>query len=150
MTLPLPNPLKVQIVEEARKWIGTPYRHQGSLRGVGADCLGLLRGIWREIYGSEPEAPGPYSIDWAEKGGEDRFLEAAIKHFMATDKAPLPGHLILFRWNANALAKHAGVMAGADTFIHSYSGIGVVESPLVPAWRRKIAGVFEFPKLGAL
>ncbi len=28
------------IVRAARGWIGTPYRHQASLKGVGTDCLG--------------------------------------------------------------------------------------------------------------
>ncbi|MEM1422329.1 MAG: peptidase P60, partial [Pseudomonadota bacterium] len=38
-----------QIAYEASRWIGTPYRHQASLRGVGCDCLGLLRGVWRAL-----------------------------------------------------------------------------------------------------
>ena len=38
---------RAAIVAEARAWIGTPYRHQASLKGIGCDCLGLLRGIWR-------------------------------------------------------------------------------------------------------
>ena len=44
------------VVERARAWIGTPYRHQASCRGAGTDCLGLLRGLWREMLGPEPEA----------------------------------------------------------------------------------------------
>jgi NlpC/P60 family putative phage cell wall peptidase len=38
------------LVTLARGWIGTPYRHQASLKGVGCDCLGLLRGVWREAW----------------------------------------------------------------------------------------------------
>ena len=34
---------------------------------------------------------------------------------------------------------------GHATLIHAYSGHGVVESPLTPAWARRIAGVFRFP-----
>ena len=45
------------IVSEARRWIGTPYRHQASLIGVGADCLGLVRGVWRNLYGYDAEKP---------------------------------------------------------------------------------------------
>ena len=37
----------------ARAWLGTPYRHQASVKGVGADCLGLVRGLWREVAGAE-------------------------------------------------------------------------------------------------
>lgn len=50
-----------EIVAEARRWIGTPYRHQASLCGVGCDCLGLLRGVWRALIGPEPERIGAYS-----------------------------------------------------------------------------------------
>src|SRR3989338_4143365 len=63
-TAPVSNhatPLTRQaIVAAARSWIGTPYRHQASLKGAGCDCLGLVRGVWRELYGDEPEAPPPY------------------------------------------------------------------------------------------
>jgi len=46
---------------------------------------------------------------------------------------------------AGSVAKHVGILAG-ETLIHAYSGHGVVESPLTPAWRRRIAGVFRFPE----
>jgi NlpC/P60 family putative phage cell wall peptidase len=44
-----------QIVAAARGWLGTPYHHQASVKGVGCDCLGLIRGLWRELLGDEPE-----------------------------------------------------------------------------------------------
>ncbi len=136
-----------RIVMLARGWIGTPYRHQASRKGVGCDCLGLVRGIWRELYGAEPEAPTPYSADWAERGGEERLLDAALRHFgsvlpLAEARA---GDVIVLRWKAGAIAKHAGILAASDRFIHAYEQAAVVESPLVTAWRRRIAGVFRFP-----
>jgi hypothetical protein len=60
-----------RIIAEARSWIGTPYRHQASLKGVGCDCLGLLRGVWRAVMGAEPETP-PYAPDWAEAGAGNK------------------------------------------------------------------------------
>ena len=53
---------KTEIVASARGWIGTPYRHQCSQKGLGADCLGLLRGVWREVIGPEPEASDQSSV----------------------------------------------------------------------------------------
>ena len=38
---------RAAIVAEARAWIGTRYCHQASVKGVGCDCLGLVRGVWR-------------------------------------------------------------------------------------------------------
>lgn len=33
------------LLAEARSWLGTPFKHQGRLKGVGCDCLGLLIGV---------------------------------------------------------------------------------------------------------
>ncbi len=60
----------------------TPYRHQASLKGVGCDCLGLVRGVWRAVVGAEPERAPPYGRDWAEASGEEAFARAARKHLI--------------------------------------------------------------------
>lgn len=133
-----------RVIAEAVSWIGTPYRHQGSTRGVGCDCLGLLRGVWRALIGDEPEAIAPYQPDWAEAGG-DRLMEAARRHMVARQAAPGRGDVILFRWRPHMAAKHAGIALDADRFIHAYEGCSVTISALVPQWRRRIAGVFALP-----
>ncbi len=136
-----------KVLAIANSWIGTPYRHQASLKGVGCDCLGLVRGIWRELYGEEPEQPGPYANDWAERSGEDRLAEAALRHF----GAPIafahsrPGDVILFRWREGCAAKHAGILAQNGYFIHAYEQAAVIQSALVPAWARRVAFTFRFP-----
>ena len=53
------------IVAIARGWIGTPYVHQASVKGAGCDCLGLLRGVWREVHGEEPEAAPAWVVGQA-------------------------------------------------------------------------------------
>lgn len=144
------SPVASRIVAEALTWIGTPYRHQGSRKGVGCDCLGLVRGVWRAVYGDEPEAPGPYAADWAEASGEDRLLAAARRHCIQKTRDEIAaGDLLLFRWRPNVPAKHAGILAADDCFIHAYQGHSVLVSTLVPHWRRRIAGVFAFPELPA-
>lgn len=141
-------PVASRIIAEARTWIGTPYRHQGSRNGVGCDCLGLVRGVWRGVYGEEPEAPGPYAADWAEAGGEDRLLTAARRYCIEKGREDMAaGDLLLFRWRPNVPAKHAGILLGEHRFIHAYQGHSVLVSALVPHWRRRIAGVFAFPEL---
>lgn len=137
-----------QVLLIAHSWIGTPYRHQASLKGVGCDCLGLVRGIWRELYGREPELPPPYAPDWAERSGEDRLMDAAARHFdpPIPPAEALPGDLLLFRWRPHMAAKHAGILAGERLFIHAYEQAAVIASPLVPSWRRRIAAAFRFPE----
>ena len=138
----------MRVLAIAEGWIGTPYRHQGSTKGVGCDCLGLIRGVWRELYGGEPELPQPYAPDWAERSGEDRLMNAAIRHFgppLAASQGK-PGDLVLFRWRPDYAAKHAGILDEANHFIHAYEQAAVVRSALVPSWRRRIAGIFRFPE----
>lgn len=133
-------------VSLARDWIGTPYRHQASLKQVGTDCLGLIRGVWRELYGQEPERPPPYTPDWAERLGEDTLMHAALRHlFEKAVSEARPGDVLLFRMGLGCPAKHAAILSGPDTIIHAYWSRSVCETRLVPWWRRRIAGAFSFP-----
>jgi NlpC/P60 family putative phage cell wall peptidase len=135
------------VVEEALAWLGTPYRHQGRLKGVGCDCIGLVLGVWRAVYGTAPELPGPYAPDWAEAGGEERLLAGLRRHFHEKQPSEMAaGDLLLFRWRPHLPAKHAGVLVGQDHFVHAYEGMAVSLSALVPQWRKRIAGVFAFPE----
>ena len=137
------------IVQEARAWIGTPYHHQASVKGVGTDCLGLLRGVWRAVYGCEPEAVPAYTYDWAEPQGDERLWAAAARHMRAVPRHQAQaGDLLLFRMRGGSVAKHVGLLAEAgssSTFIHAYSGHSVLESPLTPPWQRRVVAVFRFP-----
>ena len=136
-----------RIITEARKWLGTPYRHQGCRCQVGTDCLGLVRGVLEAVSGERLPEPGAYSADWAERGGEDRLLMAA-RQFCGepvTLDAAMAGDLLLFRWRSGMAAKHLGFLSATDRFIHAYEGAGVIESPLVPGWRRRITAVFRWP-----
>lgn len=134
----------------ARDWLGTPYLHQGAARGVGTDCLGLLRGIWRTLYGAEPEAVPPYTPDWSEPQRDELLWAAALRHLVALPGCvpQAPGEVLLFRMREGAVAKHLGITAriGAGaSFIHAYTGHGVIESPLSRPWQRRIVARFNFP-----
>lgn len=136
------------IVAEARSWIGTPYRHQASLKGVGCDCLGLIRGVWRAVVGEEPERAPPYAPDWAEASGAETFGLAAARHLVpvACD-AFAEGDLLLFRWRAHLPAKHAAIVTAPALMVHAHDGACVAEVALAPWWRRRLAYAFRFPNL---
>ncbi len=65
-------------VEAVRGWLGTPYRHQASLKGEGADCLGLVRGVWRETVGAEPTELPAYQPGWRWAGRKPCWTRPAI------------------------------------------------------------------------
>ena len=135
-----------KIVAEARAWLGTPYRHQASLKGVGCDCLGLVRGVWRAVIGEEPERAPAYAPDWAEAAKGEPLAEAAARHLTAIDRdAFREGDVLLFRWRANLPAKHAAIVTAPALMVHAHDGASVAEVALAPWWRRRIAYAFRFP-----
>ena len=136
------------VIAHARAWIGTPYHHQASLRGVGADCLGLVRGILREITGVEPDRLPPYTRDWAEASGDEAMLAGARAHLAEVPVGRArPGDVLIFRLRAGLAAKHAAILASPGTMIHAIEGAPVAEVPYGRWWRRHLAGVFSFPGL---
>ena len=139
-------PTRADVVATTRAWLGTPYKHQASVKGIGADCLGLVRGVWRELYGAEPEAVPPYAADWAETTGEEALAFAARRHLqeIAIDDAG-PGNVLLFRLRKDCAAKHAAILVEPFRMIHAYSGHAVAESWLSYWWERRRAYAFRFP-----
>jgi NlpC/P60 family putative phage cell wall peptidase len=135
------------IVQTARAWLGTPYVHQASVKGAGCDCLGLLRGVWRELHGEEPETAPPYSPDWAEAKGEETLYLALSRHLREIGTANLaPGDIALFRMNPRGPAKHCGIVAekeGRQTLIHARQNKRVSEEPFAPFWKKKLAYAFR-------
>lgn len=147
--------MRAAVVATARGWLGTPYRHQASVRGQGADCLGLIRGVWRELVGAEPEAMPPYGADWAEVGGEETLLAAARRWFREIPvEAARAGDVVLFRMAPGCPAKHCAILSegrpsAAGTaeakMIHAYWGRSVVESWMGSWWRARLVAAFAWP-----
>ena len=145
-------PTRSEIVAEARTWLNTPYKHQGSVKGAGTDCIGLIRGIWRKFYGDEPEGMPGYTRDWAENAGEEALLGAADRYMVRFDHQGLrlgapfdDGDLVLFRMVDRGPAKHAGITVAPFQMIHSYSGARVHLSHVPTEWRLRIGAAYSFP-----
>ncbi len=149
-----------EVVAHARRWIGTPYHHQASRPDVGVDCIGLVRGVWRALYGVEPEVLPGYGRDWSEATGRETLLEAARRHLVEiAPAAARPGDVLVFRYRPRAVAKHAGIVGepvevasatsgqpdGRLTLIHAVEGSPVSEVALIGWWRRRIAAAFSYP-----
>lgn len=135
-----------RVVASARTWIGTPYHHQASVKGVGTDCLGLVRGIYRDLYGREAEQTPHYSRDWAEAAQQETLLDAARRHLIELHLSTTqPGDVLAFRWRAGMMAKHLGVIVTPGRMLHAFEGAPVLEIHLTPWWTRHIAAAFRFP-----
>ena len=131
----------------ARLWIGTPYHHQAALRGVGCDCLGLLRGVWRDLYGIDAEEPAAYDVSRFRSGGRETLLEAARRHLVAKNSLDVsPGDVLLFRLHPMRPVQHCGIAIDRMAMIHAHDGACVCEVALAP-WLRRLAYVFTFPSV---
>lgn len=126
------------VVAEARRWLGTPYRHRAALRGVGCDCLGLLRGV----FGVAGELP-VYAADWRDDGGRAE-LAGIARRYLVPATGPIAGQVALFRLGSGSSPRHCGIVVAEDRFIHAQEGFGVVEANLTEGWRRRLAGTFDF------
>ena len=134
------------VIAAVRAWLGTPYHDQASLCGVGCDCLGLARGVWRDLVGAEPQPIPPYSRDWGETGVREVLADGARAMMIEIPLARIgPGALVLFRMAPRAIAKHVGILTAPGQFIHAYDRLGVIEEALTTAWVRRIAFAFRFP-----
>ncbi|VXC64256.1 Peptidase P60 [Oceanicaulis sp. 350] len=135
-----------RILREARSWTGTPYHHQMSVKGAGCDCLGLVRGVWRALYGPEPQTLPPYTPDWAERSARDLLSEAAARWLSPVQiVSAAPGDVLLFHYSPNGPARHCAILSAPDRMLHAWRGQRVCETALGPWWRRRIAGAYAFP-----
>ena len=133
-----------RVIAAARGWLGTPYHDQASVKGVGCDCLGLVRGVWREVVGPEPMPLPPYSRDWGEIGPREPLAEAAraVMLEIAVAEARHPA-----RWSCSECAPAPSPNIAASSpapgrFVHAYERTGVIEETLTAAWRRRVAFAF--------
>lgn len=126
-------------VDEARTWLGTPYRHQGRLKGVACDCIGLVICTARVLGLSEFEI-----LDYGKRpdGRLRQTMEGQLS--LADSNDVKMGDIVLFSWKAQPI--HVAIMTGADSLIHAYlPSRAVVEHRIDDDWRRQIVGCYIVP-----
>lgn len=130
------------IVTAARACIGTPFRAQGRLPGVGLDCIGLAAVAVR-AGGVHVDAPADYDLS-----GESamRLAEALDAHGFRwiAPSMQAAGDIILFQ--PGRRQQHLGISTGAG-FVHAHLGLRkVVETPLPAPW--PVVGVWRVEREG--
>ena len=134
---------RAAIIREARRWIGTPWRHLGR-SAHGLDCVGLVVMVCRALdlssyditgYGRDPRAAD--FVGHFTAGGGTRIPIAAA----------LPGDLLLFR--EERYPCHAGILSDRDgiaTVIHAHATRRkVLEEVLIREWLDKRVAAIRVP-----
>lgn len=136
-----------QAIAIARTWIGTPYQHQACLKGHGVDCVGLIKGIYEELYEVKTREVVNYTPDWGDSNGNESLLKIARKYMRPVTPGNVDaGHVVLMRWKRRRVAKHALLMTSSDTAIHAYNRSPVCEIHLSKWWLDKIVYAFDWPE----
>ena len=146
-----------KIITEARTWGGTPYRHQHSAKGRGCDCLGFVRGVWRNVIGPEPMTAPNYSASWDEGAKTELLLNMTKRLFVSSDMKPTPGDVLVFRMKRGAVAKHCAILTETyelndngriitnGKMIHAINRFHVHETDFNNWWKRKMVFSGSFP-----
>ena len=138
------------LVAEARRWLGTPYRHQASpCAAVGCDCLGLIRGVWLAVIGETPSPAAGLYPRLGRGGARHEYVAGSRRAPHAGGKRPMrhrPAILVVFRWRDGARREASRYLEQPGT---------ASSMPVRPARRgrnrrspasggRRIAAVFRF------
>ena len=137
--------MRQKILQITREWLGTPYHHQESQKGIGCDCLGLILGVRREVYNvGDPEPVPNYSPSWGDHRTDDPLLNFGEKYFLKV-KEPKIGDILLFRMRPNIAVKHCAILSDKG-IIHSYSNHVVREEHFSNWWKKRLVASFQFPE----
>jgi NlpC/P60 family putative phage cell wall peptidase len=136
---------RAQIADEARQWVGTPWRHQASLKGIGCDCIGLVRGVARALGLTAPFATGA-ARRYAGYGRtpDPEMLLEACGDYLDPGRGDL-GDVLLLRFEREP--QHFALISNLKPrrMIHSYAQARkAVENGIDHVWMGRIVRVYSF------
>lgn len=147
-------PTRADIVACARSYVGTPFVHQGRVKGLGIDCVGIPLCVAGELGLKDKDGLPMHGNLYASYSAqpEGNYVHRMCqKHLVQKPVREMkPGDVISM--NVVSAPCHVGILgedAGGLTIIHAFSGMTnkVVEQPMDVKWRRRIAGCFAFPEV---
>ena len=136
-----------EIVDEARRWIRTPFHWQASKRGAGCDCKGLIVGVGKAVGLPEAHDLACAVHDYGAVVDESR-LRATLEKLLAPVTEPRPGDVMLLKVGTPLKAQHLGLFVGSGRMIHCYQAGPecVIEVPIGRS--RPIDSYWTWPSLG--
>jgi cell wall-associated NlpC family hydrolase len=134
------------IAEIALTWVGTPFKWQGRVKGVGCDCKGMVAGVAKEA--GRPEADSVYALarDYRKIGGRltqgldslfDRVTEAQPGDILLMLLGGKPEHLAIVTKSENGVPKR---------MVHCYhtGPSKVIDVPVGTITRSQIAAIYRW------
>ena len=117
---------RAAVVEEARGWIGTPYRAAQRVRGPmgGVDCLTFVVEVF-ERAGVIPHYHVPfYPQDWHLHRDVERYMLGVLEYAREIAGPPQPGDVALFKFGR--CFAHGAIVLEWPRLIHAWHNAGVL------------------------
>jgi cell wall-associated NlpC family hydrolase len=136
--------LAAKIVNEARTWRGTPFRHQGRLKHQAIDCVGFISEVAKNAGVLGVEIPSNYRPH--EDGSV--MLQLLDEHLELVDEMQ-PGDVIALCDEAirdPEIPRHLAIVTEVKphtTFIIHASQHGVREHRMDSAWTKRIHSIWR-------
>lgn len=137
---------RTDVVAAARSWIGTPFAHQGRIKTVGVDCIGLVIGVGRELGLCEPD----FDVSGYARNPDGRSLMALSRvHMTPIDREAMQaGDVVVVRFGDHP--QHFGVLGnykhGGLSIVHAAMKSGaVVEQRLMFSSAMHFVAAFALP-----
>lgn len=137
-----PQQQRAAVVAEALDWLGTPYHHQGQIKGAGVDCAFLLIRVYHAV-GLIPDIdPRPYPPDWHLHRGEERYLGWVLQYARPVAQ-PQPGDIVLYQFGR--CVSHGAIVLDWPHIVHAQMGEGCVRADAVnsPRLARQQRGFYS-------
>lgn len=133
---------KADIIAEARSWLGTPYRHQGRLKGVAVDCAGVIIGVGKAC-GCMP-TDGSADITGYSREPDPVKMRTALRSLL--DPIPLAeiGPACVAWMRGVERPQHLGIVSERNTLIHAVNGKGCEELPIESKEQFRIIAAYRF------
>ncbi len=136
--------IRNKIVEEARSWLNTPFHHQGRVKGVGVDCVGLVIGVAKTLQLSNFDTHDYSPIP------DGKILKYLCDTEMTeiTENEIMLGDVVLFKFDERP--QHLGIIGeyiyGGNSLIHSYSQARkVIETRFDEYWLERVVSYYRLP-----
>jgi len=130
------------VISEAQSWLGTPWHHEGRIKGKGVDCAMFVYEVFIKCNLIPRFELFEYSEQWALHRSEEKFLKVLERYGRQTNKS-LPGNVIIFKYGR--CFSHGGIIVNWPIIIHAFKHTGCVvyEDVLCSGFKNRKRLIYE-------
>ena len=135
---------RADIIAEARSWVKTPIRHQGRLKGIACDCVGVIMLPARACGLFPPD----FEITGYPRHPDAKIMKRMLQTYLdpVSPAVPIGGDVLRLCPNPiTRIPHHLAIYTFDNSIIHAYDERrGVREHILDHRWSNAISEVWRY------